>query len=330
MSVQASRYLDATKASFPSPLSETSAHKYRAATAEIHTFEDLERFLKSSSAQEFLSFVLYLNNAVSGVSFASVPDTPSPGRPVIDAMISIFKRMRLWVDDIPPVKENARFGSPSFRLWYDKVLEESPSLIKGIIPESIGQQEGLCEELQSYFIESFGNRSRIDYGTGHETAFVAFLFCMAKAGIFHRDDAVDLIRMVFVEYLETVRKIQRVYCLEPAGTRGVWGLDDYQILPFMWGSSQLVGQDEITPCSVQRQAILDKYSNEYLYISCIKFIRDIKSGPFHETSPMLYDISGVESWSKINTGMIKMYLGELLSKRPVMQHFMLGSILTMN
>lgn len=68
MSVQASRYLDATKASFPSPLSETSAHKYRAATAEIHTFEDLERFLKSSSAQEFLSFVLYLNNAVSGVS----------------------------------------------------------------------------------------------------------------------------------------------------------------------------------------------------------------------------------------------------------------------
>lgn len=61
--------------------------------------------------------------------------------------------------------------------------------------------------------------------------------------------------------------------LEPAGSHGVWGLDDYVFLPFLLGASELLGNEEFaSPECIHKPSVINNFSDEYMYFNCIKFI----------------------------------------------------------
>jgi serine/threonine-protein phosphatase 2A activator len=121
-------------------------------------------------------------------------------------------------------------------------------------------------------------------------------------------------------YLTLIRRLIETYTLEPAGSHGVWGLDDNSFLPYIFGSAQLCppitevasgafeteqGATEVDgapdPNGVTKANIVDKERRTNMYFGAVGFIYDVKRGPFWEHSPYLFDISGVRGgWSKIN------------------------------
>ena len=282
------------------------------------------------------------------------------------------------------------------------------------IGDSSTNEEETINELRAYLHDAFGHPIRIDYGTGHESSFVVFLLALCKIGCFVWKSDVNnesnhsagksskstpspftISRAsisLFHAYLNVTRGLQRDYMLEPAGSHGVWGLDDYHCISFYVGACQLVAreqwqQQKLTkqrqngqkassskgekqesegdvapmnpylpektlpdpnaaklpmsscndnmepwePSIIHNRQVLEAHRQTYLYFGCIHFIQQIKPNvPFFESSPMLNDISSLGNWTKVSSGLLRLYEGEVLDKLPVVQHFVFGNIFSAN
>ncbi|CAG8711830.1 12668_t:CDS:2, partial [Cetraspora pellucida] len=174
---------------------------------KILTKDDLDKFQESQAYEEYASFIVRLNDSVKGLKLT----TECIVSPALVNILEILDTVNTYCKEIPPVNnEKSRFGNPAFKDFHDRVTSTAFEL-----HENLSIPPAAIPEISKYFTESWGNKKRIDYGTGHEANFMAWL------------------------YIDVMRNLQFNYWLEPAGSHGVWGLDDYHFLPFLFGSSQL-------------------------------------------------------------------------------------------
>lgn len=348
---------------------DINTHTFSTPSKLIHNQQDVDHFLTSPAYKLITSFIVHLNASVSPLEHSTntlrnpsdytlVSPTITVS-PEVQNIIELLHALENLITQAPPESGPRRFGNVAFRKWHTLVEASAPALLAQHLPAHIASHADAKAELLPYLLGSFGSSQRLDYGTGHELAFAAFLCCLWMLGGFTPGrDEVALTLRCFDAYFHLVRKLVLTYTLEPAGSHGVWGLDDHAFLPYVFGSAQLttyppssssgIGEaaeasvnapkmvdpavasaleDVPKPGDVVTGQVVERERVRNLYFGAVGFIYDVKTGPFWEHSPILYDISGVQGgWGKINKGMLKMYNAEVLGKFPVVQHFPFGSI----
>uniref|UniRef100_A0A182P1M0 Serine/threonine-protein phosphatase 2A activator n=1 Tax=Anopheles epiroticus TaxID=199890 RepID=A0A182P1M0_9DIPT len=288
----------------------------------IKSHADMELWHMSECYYDLLGFISSMSVALQGTRNSQEVTIP----PVVEKLLKALDRLEQLAIETPPIDQPARFGNVAYKSWFQKMQSESMQLVSNALPDTL---KDAAKELSVYFVDCFGNPTRIDYGTGHELAFVMFLMCLFKIGAIERKDEVAVGLKLFHKYIILARKLQVTYRMEPAGSHGVWSLDDFQFVPFIWGSAQLAVNSPIEPAQFVEEKWITKYKKELMFVGCIDYIQQVKTGHFAEHSNQLWSISAVPQWSKICTGLIKMYQKEVLSKFPVIQHVYFGSILTL-
>ena len=331
---------------------------FQVPSKRINDGRDLEFFLSSTAYRDITTWIMQLNRSMFPAETAdgriqpSLLRSPPPYSITINNLRRLLETLSGLLDQAPPSTGPRRFGNVAFRGWYNLAEQQAHDLCHqhlGPVFHSrglTGAEDGtlLYEELRTYLLGSFGSAQRLDYGTGHELSFIAFLGCLWKTGVFDDGEERAIVMGVVQPYLQLVRKLIMTYTLEPAGSHGVWGLDDHSFVPYIFGSAQLgpaIDPSDYTrpvptegslpeapePSVVTNKAHVADYKDDNMYFSAIQFIYDVKKGPFWEHSPILYDISGLkDGWGKINKGMLKMYAAEVVGKFPVVQHFPFGSL----
>lgn len=163
----------------------------------INDGEDLAAFLVSQAYVDIMTFLLQLNKSMfptitieSKTQDVHVWPTDalevslSPQAMRVSVIIQTLENMIL---DAPAEVGPRRFGNAAFRTWYKAVEARTPELIAQALQLDVldytrndAERQSLKEELGAYFLGSFGDSQRLDYGTGHELSFLAFLGCIWK------------------------------------------------------------------------------------------------------------------------------------------------------
>ncbi|KAM5356059.1 hypothetical protein ACJ41O_002705 [Fusarium nematophilum] len=315
----------------PTPLPETPAlpprpdasnWTYKTPSRRILSRKDHDIFLSSPTYNLITAWVFGLSESVVDTPRSSITDDDLSSN--VKTILSILDEAEQLVAKSPPNEQGgSRFGNKAFRGFLELVHKNSPTWHRQL---GLDNDDGIAE-LSTYLCQSFGNGNRIDYGSGHELNFMIWLLCLYQLGLLQRSDFKALVLRVFVRYLEVMQIVQMTYYLEPAGSHGVWGLDDYQFLPFLFGASQLLHHPYITPRAIHQDLTLEEFGKDYMYLGQVSFVnstKTVKGLRWH--SPMLDDISSAKSWTKIDGGMRRMFVAEVLGKLPVMQHFLFGSL----
>jgi serine/threonine-protein phosphatase 2A activator len=187
------------------PVSDAAhPHTFVKPVKRIHEGHDVPLFLTSQAYRDIGIFVMQLNIAMcprktsESDQIQTWPlDTPLFLPEPVRKLQELLQSIDSIIEEAPPDTGPRRFGNVSFRKWYEILDSRVGDLLKAHLPAEVidfptsTAGPSALEELTPYLLGSFGSPQRLDYGTGHELSFLAFLGCIWKLGGFGKEFSQD-------------------------------------------------------------------------------------------------------------------------------------------
>lgn len=178
-------------------LSTTELHTFITPVKRINEGQDVSSFLTSKAYRDIGIFISQLNRAMcprkaeNNRSIAFQLDSPITYSAPIKQLQQLLSNISAIIEEVPPDTGPRRFGNVSFRKWYELLEERIGELLKTYLPQNVldysavkSEESSVLHELTAYIMGGFGSAQRLDYGTGHELSFIAFIGCLWKLGAF--------------------------------------------------------------------------------------------------------------------------------------------------
>lgn len=172
-------------------------HTFATPSKKINDGDDLSFFFASTAYSDLTIWLLQLNRAIfptkrqDGSIDTCIVDSSASFSKSIQMVRNILQSLSKLVEGAPPDTGPRRFGNFAFRKWYQLAENHASGLIvtnllnaSSFANLSNEHKDSLCDELKAYLLGSLGSAQRLDYGTGHELSFLAFLGCLWKLGMF--------------------------------------------------------------------------------------------------------------------------------------------------
>ena len=205
-----------------------AGHTFIEPTKRIHEHGDVSEFLCSKAYVDITTFLLQLNRSMFPTELpdGSIQTWPLNSDAVeysapVRQLQQLLSKLEAILEEAPPDAGPRRFGNISFRRWYEIVESRVSSLLEECVSAEILEKKSsnpdgptAAAELKAYFLGSWGSPQRLDYGTGHELSFLAFLAGIWKLNGFPRSTS-------GVEERAIVLGVIQPYVLLPAS----WKLD---------------------------------------------------------------------------------------------------------
>jgi serine/threonine-protein phosphatase 2A activator len=185
--------------------SSTEPHIFAVPSKKINDAEDVTFWLQSKAYTDIMTFLLQLDAAMfprkdadGSIETFEMGSTAVTFSSTVVGLQKLLSRLADLVQEAPPDPGPRRFGNISFRKWYSMVESEIDQLLGDCLPKGVldfdspsAESVRPVDELRVYLLGSFGSAQRLDYGTGHELSFLAFIAGIWKLGGFEPSDTDD-------------------------------------------------------------------------------------------------------------------------------------------